>query len=107
MWKIIYGLALLKKGQEDPSKGRDKDEEETKKKEEQIVEETEQKDDKEIAIEQQPEQSVDTAQVPSQSPPHTTPAEEVIVEDVSEPIPQNINPLTAEDLEKILDQSTQ
>ena len=39
------------------------------------------------------------------SPPYTSPTEEVIVKDVTETVPQNINPLTIEDLKKILDQS--
>ena len=43
----------------------------------------------------------------SQSPPHTTPAEEVIVKDVTETTPQNVYPLIVEDLKKIRDQSTQ
>ena len=42
-----------------------------------------------------------------QSPPHTTLVEDVIVNDVLKTAPQNINPLNAEDLKKILDQSTQ
>ena len=42
------------------------------------------------------------------SPPHdtSTPVEAIIVKDVLDNTPQNINPLTIEDLKKILDQST-
>ena len=42
------------------------------------------------------------------SPPHDTsmPAEAIIVKDVLDSSAQNINPLTTEDLKKILDQST-
>ena len=42
MWKIIYGLATLKQGEEDPFKGTSKEEEEKKeeeKKEEEKIEE--------------------------------------------------------------------
>ena len=43
--------------------------------------------------------------VPRKSPPHTSPIVEVIVQDVIETIPQNINSLTTKDLKKILNQS--
>ena len=39
MWKIIYGLATLKQGEEDPFKGTDKDEEKKEDKEEEKKEE--------------------------------------------------------------------
>ena len=47
-------------------------------------------------------------QLPPLSPPHIaiTPAETINVKDVTDKLCQNINPLTAEDLSKILDQST-
>ena len=44
MWKIIYGLATLKQGQEDPFKGIDKEED---KKDEEEKEEEEEKDEEE------------------------------------------------------------
>ena len=58
---------------------------------------------------QQEEQSVEITQVPALSPPCDTniPAKAILVKDVSDSTPQNINPLTIEDLNKILDQSTQ
>ena len=121
MWTIIYSLSILKQGQEDHFKRTNKEEEkkedkeeekkeekEEEKKQEKIVEEIEQKNEKALVVEQQQkEQSVETTLVPSHSPPHTTPVEELIVKDVTKTTPQNINPLTAEDLKKILDQSTQ
>ena len=61
-----------------------------------------------IAEEQQEEQSVQDTQLLSVSPPHYTsiPTENVTIKDVPDVSTQNINPLTAEDLKKILDQST-
>ena len=48
-------------------------------------------------------------QLPPPSPPHSTitPTEIIKIKDVVDTSCQNINPLTAEDLTKILDQSTQ
>ena len=48
MWKIIYGLATPKQGEEDPFKGIDKEEEkkEDKKKESEEEEEEEKKEEK-------------------------------------------------------------
>ena len=47
-------------------------------------------------------------QLPPPSPPHTiTPVETIKIKDVVDTSCQNINPLTTEDLSKILDQSTQ
>ena len=65
-------------------------------------------------IRQQQEQSVQDKQLPPPSPPHipspphvaTPPAESVIVKDVPNTSGQNINPLTVEDLKKILHQTT-
>ena len=56
MWKIIYGLATLKQGQEDPFKGTDKEEEkkedkkEEEKKEEKRVEEIKEIDNEAPAV---------------------------------------------------------
>ena len=52
---------------------------------------------------------MEITQVPAMSPPHdkSTPARIVIVKDVPNNTPHNINQLTIEDLKKILDQSTQ
>ena len=46
--------------------------------------------------------------MPPPSPPHVTitPKKAITIEDVTDTSCQNINPLTAEDLSKILDQST-
>ena len=48
-------------------------------------------------------------QLPPPSPPHSTftPAEAIKIKDVTNTTSQNVNPLTTEDLTKILDQSTQ
>ena len=43
MWKIIYGLATLKQGQDDPFKGTDKEEEKKEDKEEERKEDEEEK----------------------------------------------------------------
>ena len=59
-------------------------------------------------IEIQQEQSVQVTQSHSPSPPHSTdiPTEIVQIKDVVDTSSQNIDPLTAKDLTKILDQST-
>ena len=51
MWKIIYGLATLKQGQEDPFKGTDKGED--KKDEEEKEEEKEEKKEEEEGEEEE------------------------------------------------------
>ena len=58
--------------------------------------------------EQQIEQSVPDTQLAPLSPPHdtSTPVDTIIVKDVPDNSGQKINPLTIEDLKKILDQST-
>ena len=52
---------------------------------------------------------MEDTQVPAMSPPHNTrtPIEAIKIQDVLDNMPQNINQLIAEDLKKILDQSTQ
>ena len=50
------------------------------------------------AAEQQTKQSVQDTQVLSPSPPHTSPTEQVIIQDATKTTPQNINPLTTKDL---------
>ena len=57
---------------------------------------------------QQEEQSVQDTQLPPPSPPHetSTPTIIVTVKDVPNTIGQNINPLTIEDVKKILHQTT-
>ena len=58
--------------------------------------------------EQQTKYSVLDTQLPLLSPLHdtSTPIDTIIVKDVLDNFGQNINPLTAEDLKKILDQTT-
>lgn len=81
MWKLIYGLATIKEGQEDPFEGRnyeeevenEKEEEGEKEKVEVIVEKEIQKGDEATTKEHQQEQSVQDTQLPPHSPPHTTP----------------------------------
>ena len=62
-----------------------------------------------LAKEQQTDQSVQDTQLPPPSPPHviSTPADTIIVKGVPNKSCQNINPLIAKDLNKILDQYTQ
>lgn len=62
-----------------------------------------------VEKEKQKDQSVQDTQLPPPSPPHVTitPTDTIIVKDVPNTFAQNINPLTVEDLKKILDQSTQ
>ena len=71
-------------------------------------------ENKATAEEQQQEQSVQDTQLPPSSPPHvsspphitTPPAESPKVKDVPDTSGQNINPLTVQDLEKILHQTS-
>lgn len=117
MLKLIYGLTIVKEGEEDPFEGRnngeeeddDKEEEANKEKEETIVEEAQQKkDEMEIVDEKKIDQSVQDTQLPTLSPPHdtNTPTYTIIVKDVPNNSAQNINQLNVEDLKKILNQST-
>ena len=61
-----------------------------------------------ISEEQKTEQSVQDTQLPPLSSAHdtNTPADTIKVKGVPDNFGQNINPLTIEDLKKILDQST-
>ena len=97
-------------------KKKDKGEKEKKGEEGKVEEENKRKEEKESTkgedketIEKQEEQSVQDTQMPPPSPTHATitPLETIIVTDVSGTSFQNINPLTAKELSKILDQSTQ
>ena len=116
MWKLIYGLTIIKVGEKDPFEGRndgeeeeDKEEEIEKEKEDTTVEETQKKiDNMATTKEKQEEKSVQDTQMPSMSPPHDTsiPTNIIIVKDVPNSSSQDINPLTTRDLKKILDQST-
>ena len=116
MCKLIYGLTTIKDGEEDPFEGKNNEEDEDankakstmKDKENNTVEETQQGDNMAIAEEQQIDQSVQDTQLPPLSPPHdsNTPTETIKLKDFLDSSSQNINPLTTEDLNKILDQST-
>ncbi len=66
-----------------------------------------QKDDMATTEEQQQEHSVQDTQLPPPSP-HVTPtlADTITIQDVPNKFGQNINPLTTEDLKKILHQTT-
>ena len=68
----------------------------------------EEKEEEEINKGDDLEQSVHDTQLPPPSPPHSTftPTETITIKDVTNTSGQNINPLTAEDLSKILDQLT-
>lgn len=118
MWKVIYGITIVKEGQEDPFEGRnDHDEEEDEKEEEGEKE----KDEEEVSVEkevqksdmatidqQQQDQSLKDTQMSLPNPKHVTPTpvDLVIVQDVPDTSGQNVNPLTIEDLKKILHQIT-
>ena len=80
---------------------------EEKKDEEEKIGEEESKDEDKGGDEQQ-DQSVQDTQLPPPSPPHSTitPIEIIKIKDVVDTSSQNINPLTTEDLTKILDQRT-
>ena len=68
----------------------------------------EEKKDEDKSTDELQEQSVQDTQLPPPSPPHTiTHLETLKIKDVVDTSCQNINPLTAEDISKILDQSTQ
>ena len=83
MWKVIYGIQIIKEGQEDPFEGRndedddedDKEEEEEKEKykEEVTMEKEVQKSDMAIVDQQQQDQRVQDTQMPPSSHPHLTP----------------------------------
>ena len=64
------------------------------------MEETEQAKIKAPVAEQQIE-----PQVPRLSPPHSSPADEVVIQDVLETKPQNANPLTVANIKVIMDQA--
>ena len=68
----------------------------------------EEEENKDKSTEMQQDQSVQDTQLPPPSPPHSTdtPTEAIKIKDVVDTSCQNINPLTAEDLTKILDQTT-
>lgn len=72
------------------------------------MEKTQHGDEMITAKEKQTDQSVQDTQLPPLSPPHdtNTPAKIIKMKDVPDSSAKNINPLTAEDLKKILDQST-
>ena len=116
MWKLIYYLKTIKEGEEDPFEGRNNGEEDENEKEGEgekekvgdTMEKETQKYDMATAEEQQIEQSVQDTQLPPLSPPHisSTPTNIVTMQDVPDNSGWNINPLTTEDLKKILHQTT-
>ena len=55
-----------------------------------------------LAIEQQTDE-----QVSKLSPPHSSLADQVVIQDVPESKPQNENPLTIEDIKLIMDQAVE
>lgn len=115
MWKLIYGLIVVKWGEEDPFEGRnndndeDNDKEDEKEKDNTIEEEIQKKNDDTTTDDQQQEEHiVQDAKILSINPAHDTnlTIETIIFKDVPKILAQNINPLTIEDLKKILEQST-
>ena len=103
----MYGLSTKKEGQEDISEGRNEEEENDESEKEEDVEKDNQEGEQATTENQQQEQSVQDTQLPPPSPPHSaTPlAESVTIKDVPDISSQNINPLTTEDLKKILHQT--
>ena len=95
---------MEKKSEEKKVEEEKKDEEENKEDKEEELRKGEEK-----VTDEQQEKSVQDTQLPPPSPPHATitPIESIKIKDVIDTSCQNINPLTAEDLTKILDQSTQ
>ena len=87
-----------------------KPEERRKRKEEKTEAEkkVEEEENRDRNTEMQQDQSVQDTQLPPPSPPQSiaTPAEVVKIKDVDDTSNRDISPLTAEDLTKILDQST-
>ena len=108
MWKVTYGLARVKVGEQEPIKVKDDEEDDDNK--DIVKEDIEMKVDNQetTKAEQQEEQSVQDTQLSDVKPQNVTSVntKTIIVKDVSDHISQNINPLTKEDLKKILDQST-
>ena len=70
------------------------------------MEKNAQKDDRAPVEQQQSDQSVEDTQMPLPRPTHMAFAETVTLKDVPDTLGQNINPLTIEDLKKILHQTT-
>ena len=105
MWKITYGLAIVKEGEHEPIEVKDDDNNEGT-----IEGDTKMKVDDQaiVEVEQQEKKSAQDTQLPNVNPQQITSVNTkiVTVKDVSNLIAQNINPLTEEDLKKILDQST-
>lgn len=104
MWKVSYGLTIVKEGEQEPIEVKNDEEDD----QENTIEGGAEMniDDKEIAEpEQQEEQNVQDTQLPSVSPQHVTNENTKIVtiKDVFDVIAQNINPLIEEDLKKMLD----
>ena len=130
LWKVIYKkiddvfdeeykeeVSAKKKEMKETGKKVEEKKEEEKKVEEEKKLEEEKKDEEENneekeeekGTDEKQEQSVQDTQLSPPSPPHATitPTESIKIKDVTDNSCQNINPLTTEDLTKILDQSTQ
>ena len=73
-----------------------------------IEEKKDEEKEEEMSKGEEQEQSVQDTQLPPPRPPHSpiTPVEKIKIKDVVDTSCQNINPLTIEDLTKILDQAT-
>ena len=73
-----------------------------------VEKKVEEEENRDRSTEIQQDQIVQDTQLPPPSPPHSTdtPAEVIEIKDVVDTSCQNINPLTAKDLTKILDQTT-
>ena len=125
MWKVIYELATLKLGQEDLFKeidqgeeeeeGQEDKEEEEGKEEEKVEEKIEEEKKEEENVEETQEAEIEAPatkqqtepQVPRPSPPHSSLADQVLIQDVPKIEPQNANPLIVEDIKVIMDQAVE
>ena len=108
IWKLIYGLTTVREGE--PKTIEVKDDEEDGEKDNTIVGGTKmQGDDKETSEpEKLEEQNVQDTQFLSVSPPHVTTetTKIVTIKDISNLSTNNIDPITKDNLKKILEQST-
>ena len=63
MWKVIYGLKIVKEGEEDHFEGKDDKEEEEKEEKEEKEEEEREKEKEEVGEKEKQEETVDKAQL--------------------------------------------
>ena len=101
--KDVFGEEYKEEASTKIEERRKRREEKTK-----VEKKVEEEENMDRSIEMQQDQSVQDTQLSPPSPLHSivTPVEVVKIKDVFDTSSQNINPLTAKDLTKILDQAT-